>query len=135
MPAEDTKNKIRRHNVLRRLYCRFVIWGHRAGCHQRADRSFFYKGYQFPVCARCTGVLIGYIIALPLYFWFSFDIKQCLFCCMIMFLDWFIQFEKIKESTNIRRLITGILGGAGVFGIQILVIEHLVVAIKNALSF
>ena len=34
--------------------------GHRAGCHQRADRSFYWKGRKFPLCARCTGVLVGY---------------------------------------------------------------------------
>ena len=37
--------------------------GHRAGCHQRADRSFYWKGRKFPLCARCTGVLVGYILA------------------------------------------------------------------------
>lgn len=25
------------------------------GCHRRPERSFFYKGRQFPICARCTG--------------------------------------------------------------------------------
>lgn len=35
------------------------ILGNNSGCHQLAERSFFYKGYQFPVCARCTGVTIG----------------------------------------------------------------------------
>ena len=24
-------------------------YGHRLGCHQMSERSFFYKGYQFPV--------------------------------------------------------------------------------------
>ena len=34
--------------------------GKSSGCHQRADRSFFWHGYQFPICARCTGVVSGY---------------------------------------------------------------------------
>ena len=34
------------------------------GCHCRPDRSFFYKGKQFPVCARCTGELAGILAAL-----------------------------------------------------------------------
>jgi uncharacterized membrane protein len=29
----------------------------------------------------------------------------------IMLIDWLIQYIKIRESTNIRRLITGIFGG------------------------
>ena len=34
--------------------------GNHSGCHQMPERSFFYKGKQFPVCARCTGVIIGF---------------------------------------------------------------------------
>ena len=40
---------------------KWLTWmkiGAKLGCHQRSDRSFFYHGYQFPICARCTGVLI-----------------------------------------------------------------------------
>ena len=29
------------------------------GCHCRSDRSFFWKGKQLPICARCTGELAG----------------------------------------------------------------------------
>jgi len=28
-------------------------------CHQRPDRSFFWDGHQFPVCARCTGLYLS----------------------------------------------------------------------------
>lgn len=83
------------------------------GCHQRADRSFFWKGHQFPICARCTGVLIGYILALIAINFFLPDFLLGIICCCIMFWDWLIQFIKIKESTNVRRFITGILGGYG----------------------
>ena len=40
--------------------------GEASGCHRMPERSFFFKGYQFPVCARCTGVAIGQFIALVL---------------------------------------------------------------------
>ena len=26
------------------------------------ERSFFFGEYQFPLCARCTGVLVGYML-------------------------------------------------------------------------
>ena len=84
------------------------------GCHQRADRSFFWKGHQFPICARCTGVLIGYILALTAINFFLPDFLMGMIFCCIMFVDWLIQFIKIKESTNVKRLITGILGGFGI---------------------
>ena len=35
------------------------------GCHCRADRSFFWRGRQFPLCARCTGELAGFLCAIP----------------------------------------------------------------------
>ena len=38
------------------------------GCHCRSDRSFFFRGKQFPLCARCTGELIGILLA-PAAFW------------------------------------------------------------------
>jgi uncharacterized membrane protein len=28
-------------------------------CHQRPERSFFFDGHQFPVCARCTGLYLS----------------------------------------------------------------------------
>jgi uncharacterized membrane protein len=39
-------------------------------CHQKPERSFFWDGHQYPVCARCTGLyasaaigVIGWVIA------------------------------------------------------------------------
>lgn len=88
-------------------------WGALTGCHQRADRSFYWKGHQFPICARCTGVVIGYILAIISVIVFLPNFVMGLVFSCIMFLDWLIQFLKIYDSTNIRRLITGILGGYG----------------------
>ena len=86
--------------------------GNRCGCHQREDRSFKLKGWQFPICSRCTGILSGqllstifYLIGLRIHIYISF-----LFL-LIMFFDWFIQFKNIKESTNLRRFVTGNLAG------------------------
>ena len=33
-------------------------------CHQRPERSFFFDGHQFPVCARCTGLYLSGAIGL-----------------------------------------------------------------------
>lgn len=90
----------------------FMRLGNRWGCHQREDRSFKIKGWQFPVCSRCTGILTGQIIGIVIYF---FKVRIPFYLDFIflalMFLDWFIQFKNIKESTNIRRFITGNLAG------------------------
>lgn len=83
----------------------------RWGCHQIAERSFFFSGYQFPICVRCTGVLLGYIISIFLFSHISFIF--CIGLSSIMLLDWIIQFLNILQSVNSRRFITGICGGIG----------------------
>ena len=84
------------------------------GCHQRPDRSFFFHNKQFPLCARCVGVVIGEIAAIILFLLkLRLNTIICLTFCGIMFCDWFVQKINILESTNTRRLITGLLGGYG----------------------
>jgi len=88
------------------------------GCHQRPDRSFFFRGYQFPVCARCTGVLLGQTLSIIfIIIGFSPNIIICVIGAMIMFIDWLIQYKFNIESTNLRRLITGTMCGFGLMGI------------------
>src|SRR6266404_9479319 len=36
-------------------------------CHQLPDRSFFIAGHQFAVCARCTGLYVGFTVATLCY--------------------------------------------------------------------
>lgn len=109
----------------------FMRLGNRWGCHQREDRSFKIKGWQFPVCSRCTGILTGQIIGIVIYF---FKVRIPFYLDFIflalMFLDWFIQFKNIKESTNIRRFITGNLAGiaqASIFLNIVLILINLII--------
>lgn len=83
------------------------------GCHQIPERSFTIGGYQFPLCARCTGICVGYIIGGLLFIWFRIPLIVCLCLCAVMFFDWFVQYKGLKSSTNPRRFITGILCGTG----------------------
>lgn len=94
------------------------IIGNHSGCHQIAERSFFVKGLQFPVCARCTGVMAGQLTALitiPL----RIPLSVCIACLTVMGLDWSIQEIGIKSSTNSRRFLTGVLGGFGLFSLYV----------------
>lgn len=88
--------------------------GNVAGCHQRADRSFFIKGYQFPLCARCTGMWLGSLAALFLIKIFIMPLWLSFIFSLVMLADWAIQYKGILMSTNARRLITGFLCGAGI---------------------
>lgn len=84
-------------------------------CHRKPERSFFWKGKQFPVCARCTGINLGYYFFLPLFI-FGF-IKIPLIWSIIMivptYADGIIQAYFNIESNNIRRFITGLISGVG----------------------
>lgn len=94
-------------------WIRLMEAGNALGCHQMPERSFFYKGYQFPVCARCTGVIISAIIATIVFFKKKLPVSLCIAMSGVMLADWGLQYLKIKESTNTRRLITGLIGGFG----------------------
>ncbi len=84
-------------------------------CHQKPQRSFYFKGRQFPLCARCTGILIGYFLGVIIacitrcsnYLWMLLLIIPAIF-------DGGMQEIFKIESTNLRRLITGMLCGIGI---------------------
>lgn len=91
--------------------------GQTAGCHQLQDRSFSCQNYQFPLCARCTGVLIGQLIMLIQLFIVRPNLLICLVGSGLMLIDWLLQYVKLLTSNNVRRLVTGILGGYGLIGL------------------
>ncbi len=82
------------------------------GCHARPDRSFYFRGKQFPICARCTGELVGMILCIPtLIFWGCPSFGVVLLLMVPLIVDGSVQKLTSYESGNIRRLITGILFG------------------------
>lgn len=82
------------------------------GCHARPDRSFYFRGHQFPICARCTGELIGILAGIPIAVIWGYP-KFYIVVLMIapLVIDGTVQRFTPYESTNIRRLITGTLFG------------------------
>lgn len=93
-----------------------------AYCHRKPERSFFWKGRQFPVCARCTGIHIGYL-AYPFFLFDVFSLNIWITVALLLptYLDGLIQaFLKI-ESNNLRRVFTGFLAGVGVVSLVCIV--------------
>ena len=86
-------------------------------CHQKANRSFFLYNYQFPICARCTGLLLGYFLGIIILFIGKISLTLSIAFIITMFIDWFVQYKGIKISNNYRRLFTGSLCGIGIIGI------------------
>ncbi len=88
-------------------------------CHRMPERSFFFRGKQFPFCSRCTGIIVGYW----LYPFFIFDIISLplmLLVCLHfpLFLDGITQTIYKRESTNYLRFITGFLAGISQVGLM-----------------
>lgn len=95
-------------------------------CHQKEDRCFKINGFVFPVCARCTGIIISFFTALVfISLKIHISIFIVLFMTIIMSADWLIQFLGIKESTNTRRFITGLVGGFGISYLYYYIIIYL----------
>lgn len=87
-------------------------------CHRKPERSLFICDYQFPVCARCTGFYISLIIyfTYTYYFFVNYNIYLLTFAIILLTptaIDGLTQFFEYRESNNILRFITGILGGLG----------------------
>lgn len=87
-------------------------------CHRNPERSFFIKGHQFPVCARCTGFYLT-IIAYTIYAYYTpivYTNEYVLLgitLCIPAIIDGITQALHLRESNNNIRLITGLLGGIG----------------------
>ena len=87
-------------------------------CHRMPERSFFIKDYQFPVCARCTGFYISLIVYFAYTYYFFVDYAPILIIFAILLLmpvavDGLTQLFEYRESNNILRLATGLMGGIG----------------------
>ena len=82
------------------------------GCHQMPERSFFVGDYQLPLCARCTGIVIGHVLGIIFSVFHRVSFLSLL-GMLPLIADGMIQECTAYESTNQRRLWTGILYGFG----------------------
>lgn len=82
-------------------------------CHQMPARSFFFGGYQLPLCARCCGLLLGQAIGLLSAFLLEIPMPLCGLLTLPLIVDGTVQLLTAYRSTNPRRFLTGILCGCG----------------------
>lgn len=85
------------------------------GCHCRDDRSFHYHGKKFPICARCTGELLGILVSMVCSFFWLPSVSTAVLLMLPMIIDGFLQLKTSYESTNLRRVVTGFLFGFSLF--------------------
>ncbi|PEL13072.1 DUF2085 domain-containing protein [Bacillus sp. AFS017336] len=81
-------------------------------CHRKQERSFRIGSYTFPLCARCTAILVGYLL-LPILFMFSSFLYWWYIPILMipLLVDGYTQKWKWRESNNVLRFITGLLFG------------------------
>jgi uncharacterized membrane protein len=87
------------------------------GCHCRDDRSFHYRGRKFPVCARCTGELVGILVGIAGSFFWLPSVPAAIAMLLPLVADGFLQLKTRYESTNLRRVATGFLFGYGLLAL------------------
>lgn len=83
------------------------------GCHCRSDRSLYYRGKQFTICARCTGELIGILVSFILFWFWRPNLASAIILLIPLTIDGFVQRLTSYESNNFKRMITGFLFGIG----------------------
>lgn len=93
------------------IWIKLMEWFKRyCGCHQLPERSFFFKGYQLPLCARCTGIALGHIAALIIMPFYKFK-YSILILILPMAVDGTMQSISPYNSNNFKRVVTGFLYG------------------------
>ena len=89
-----------------------------AFCHRLEERSFKVFGYVMPICARCTGQLLGLILFLFLFhFNIAFPSILGFILVLPLLLDGFSQLFSFRKSNNAVRFFTGILFTLGFLSI------------------
>ncbi len=89
-------------------------------CHKLPERSFFWKGKQFPVCARCTGLYTGFI-SFPFFNFELVHLNSLIAMLLVLptIADGLLQAYLNISSTNTRRFITGITAGVGLMALVV----------------
>ena len=98
-------------------------------CHQRLEKTLIIDGRFLPVCARCTGAYLGFLIGYVVLF---FRKKKAngppnLWATSLLFVPMIIdagtQALCIRESTNQLRLLTGLFFGVAILPFLIYILQ------------
>jgi uncharacterized membrane protein len=83
-------------------------------CHHRKDRSIWFFGLEKMFCARCCGILTGFIAGVILrIFKIHFSVTMSIIFILPLVIDGLSQLLGFRESKNYIRLLTGIAFGLG----------------------
>lgn len=105
---------------------------HFIGCHNNPERSFFWRGKQFPLCARCTGIHLGYLL-MPLFLfdWWHIPLLYSILMILPTYIDGWSQLILKRESTNWLRFSTGLLAGVGLMSLAAIIGDYIATYLKT----
>lgn len=117
MKAEETSQE----RQVNHRQIKFVL------CHHDPERSFYLFNKQFPLCARCTGIFVGYF-TLPIFHLEIIHPSIILILLLMtpLIIDSTTQALGYRESNNVLRFITGFLAGAAQAALIVLIGKFLV---------
>lgn len=100
---------------------RIAAFGKAPLCNMIPEHGIYIKGFYLPLCARCTGTLIGCVVTIFLFLFVIRRSKYRLSLHILSFLlavpcliDGLLQYVWQVESDNFRRILTGLLLGASI---------------------
>jgi len=86
-------------------------------CHGIPERCFTIRGHTFPICARCTGLVIGVAAGfiMPAASFLPSIVAIGLASLLVgpLLVDGLTQLAGLRHSTNSLRILTGAIGGLG----------------------
>lgn len=83
-----------------------------AFCHRRQDRSLKISRYTFPLCARCTGLWLGFVMGLSLRVaGLHTPLVFAVALMLPLIADGLTQLVGFRMSNNRLRLLSGVLFG------------------------
>ena len=82
-------------------------------CAEISDHSFYLNGNQMPFCARCTAINVGALIGMLIALFYSpkFNLMLLTLGLLPMVIDGGMELVSSYQSTNLLRVITGLLAG------------------------
>jgi uncharacterized membrane protein len=103
------------------VYATLLQWFGYGLCHQLPERSFFGGGVQVPVCARDTGIYVGFVVSMlviaavqrnrPSGFP-SVPVALVMAAFVLaMAVDGVTSYAGLRETSNLVRLATGLMAG------------------------
>lgn len=85
-------------------------------CTEISDHSFYLNGNQMPFCARCTAIFAGLVVGMLVALWLNPKVSLLWLALLALpaVIDGGLQLVSSYQSTNLLRVVTGLLAGIAV---------------------